>query len=281
MGFEEILPTDLNKATIEIDLRRFDWIYAHGGCALYLLLKYRIAQGKKTKVLLPSDSNLISYMERMNIFYDTCEEIEFVPTVSEYKKHSWYETAGMQELTQLKDRKHVPILVDKLVGVIRELGKFDGDQSQGFHSCLLELIQNIPDHAEPDDPDKFIGYINFQTYQRNDRKDRMYISIGDLGVGIRKSLRQRDDFMVAKWTVNDINAIKHVMTEKTSRFKDKYHSRGGGIHSATQSIQGLGGYIMIRSGRGSVSRSPDGTFSIRSNLKFFPGTQIVILTTRS
>ena len=97
---------------------------------------------------------------------------------------SWTEHETMQELTRVKDQKHVAKIVEKF-GVALSNQYRDEDITRRLKSTMLETFQNMPDHANPRSPSDFEGYANLQSYLNG---ARIVVACGDLGVGIRKSL---------------------------------------------------------------------------------------------
>lgn len=275
LGFETILPQNIDSKEMVLDLRNISWVYPDGATAFYLLLKYRSLRNAKTKVLLPLNEDITSYLERMNCFGDLGDCVIFEPDISPFLTHAWHDSNTMHQLIQVTNKDQVPLLVNKFVRNLEEQREVTNEEKKNITSCMVELFQNMPDHANPTNPDVFTGYVGLQSYEK---RDRIYLAIGDLGVGIRNSLMTRDLYKGFRW--KDEDAIKAVMTERMSRHTDLDHTRGGGVRRAVENVAELRGYILIRSRQGAVYRGPNGGLESFRGLKLFPGTQIVIITTK-
>jgi hypothetical protein len=131
---------------------------------------------------------------------------------------------------------------------------------------MIETFQNIPQHSNPlaEDFDPH-GIAAIQNY-----RDYFYLVVGDIGVGIKKSLALSPRYEKKKLT--NLEAIKTVLKRGASRFKDE--GRGGQLRRVCEIVSSLGGTALLRSGTSIVVVKGGSIKFWRANS--FPGTQIAI-----
>jgi hypothetical protein len=269
--FEDYIPKNIAAKKLEIDLRRMNWVFPSGLNSLYLLLRYRISIGMETIVHLPKSAKTVSYLYKSGFFRDTYDSVEFIPDPSPTFDESPSEDIGLHGLTQIRNQVGIPSMIGKFKNTVKQQWTLNEAESFKLESCMLELIQNIPDHSQPEDPEKIIGYAVFQYYST---PNILNISFGDIGVGIKNSLMMNEQYKEKKWA--DSDAIELVMTERITRFQDEpLHRRGGGFRRAVEHVIDLNGKIEVRSGTEAVWKGPN-LSNRKTKLQFFPGTQISI-----
>lgn len=267
-GFEALLPGRIDLADPVIDLRDCTWVQPDGALGVFLLIRYFIRIGKRPTVYRPLDPDVDSYFERTGVPIRTHHDVDYVPDASDIIMNAWRERATMQEITQVRERNEVARIVEKLGMALKEHINEELILRK-LKSAMLETFQNIPDHANPENDSDFEGYVNIQSYE-NGR--RVVVAVGDLGVGIHKSLSMND--RLARTFMSELDAIKKAVLERFSRFTNQ-RDRGGGLGRAAANVKNIGGYMIIRSGSAALTITPYGNRE-RSGLKHFPGTQIAI-----
>lgn len=265
--FERLIPGRVDLAHPVIDLRNCTWIAPDGALSVFLLMRYFLARGKRPTVYRPTDSNVDSYFERTGVYVRTKDQVDYVPPVDDVICNVWHPSSTMKEIT--------PVTSESDVGEI--IAKFRG-AAEGFHdrimirkasSALLEMVQNIPHHANPNNPAEVEGYVSIQIYK--DGK-KITIAVGDLGIGIRESLSSNDLYAGSSFT--DLQAVKKAIIDRASRLKRENELRGGGLRRMKDHIASLNGIVIVRSGTCGITFYPDGRTFEREHLNYFPGTQL-------
>ncbi|MDC7690313.1 ATP-binding protein [Vogesella indigofera] len=128
--------------------------------------------------------------------------------------------------------------------------------------CLKEIFNNIKDHSAVDTGCIFI--------QHHPKLNKVKISISDFGIGIPSNVRRVIDIE------SDGKAILKAMEEGfTTRTTNR--NRGVGLHLLQQTVVNNGGTLTIRSGKGKVFSSRDGSRDYSSqNAHHYPGTALEI-----
>ena len=273
--FEEMLPQRVDLASPSLDLRQCCWVYPQGAMGLLLLLRYHVRKGARPRVFRPVDQNVDSYLERMGIYLLTHLDVEYIPDLSNVLGHIWTERDTMQAVTPVESAEQVAALVEKFQhGLAAQLSN-QGTVNNLSHS-VLEILENMPLHANPADPERFEGYANIQTYM-NGRK--VMVAVGDLGVGIKESLQTSKVYRTRILTHCD--AVLLAAENKASRFhgtKRRHH--GGGLHRAIEHARLAECFIYVRTGDSMVVWGP-GEYRSEEKVKFFPGTQILIVARKN
>jgi hypothetical protein len=130
---------------------------------------------------------------------------------------------------------------DRLASFIWERleGGVDGEVVNQLFEATGELGQNVVEHAGS----PVGGFIAAQRYKAGAPEERIVVAVGDVGVGIRESLRVRYGDMT------DAESIRRAIQWHVSRVPDE--GRGQGLPGVVDGVRGLGGTVWIRSGAAS------------------------------
>lgn len=130
---------------------------------------------------------------------------------------------------------------DRLASFIWERleGGVDGEVVNQLFEATGELGQNVVEHAGS----PVGGFIAAQRYKAAAPEERIVVAVGDVGVGIRESLRTRYGDMT------DAESIRRAIQWHVSRVPDE--GRGQGLPGVVDGVRGLGGTVWIRSGAAS------------------------------
>jgi len=269
--FEKLIPEDILYDDLEIDLRECDWISPQGAMGLFLLLRYYIQQGKSPIVFCPINRDVHNYLERTGTYIRTYENVNYVPSVGDVIKNNWYASDSMGDITELVNDAQVADIIGKFRNAM-SLQISDKTKVTKMSSSILEIFQNIPLHANPLDDSSLEGYVNIQSYKNS---GKVIICAGDLGIGIRTSLLTNKT--MEKNEMSHLEAINKATEEKISRFSGtKRKDHGGGLMRAIELVRSVNGYIYVRSGTAMIVWGPKEMKFEKSELKHFPGTQIII-----
>lgn len=251
------------KDNIVLDLSGLGFVDPYGMGMLCLLGRHLSTRYWDILCRLPSDSDIESYLTRMNVFdalasYVTLERVPQTgrPPVHNERLMEAIAIEARQDIEEVLgviEARVVTILSEELHYTVREI--------TGFKNVVAELCHNIIDHSG----DK--GFVVAQRYV-NHKLNKKFAIIGvcDLGMGIRESLSVRHD--VSQWSHG--HAIKMAIQKDFSRGD----TRGLGLYIVRQICQENGGSLHIRSG--------DERVYIRGSRVYvhpsapFPGTQVSI-----
>lgn len=116
--------------------------------------------------------------------------------------------------------------------------------------------------------------------------DFLEICIVDIGVGIRASISEvLRDHVAGKLSreplpaeLDDLAALRFVLSPHKSTSSATEEGKGYGLYKFQDHVQAWGGLFLLRSGRARVIQSPASqSRDEKSNLAFFPGTQVRVL----
>lgn len=250
-----------------IDLRAVEFIAPYGLVALCLLGRYAHTVCPQVTFGLPGSYALRTYLGRVR-FAEALEGIAQMsgpPTLADREREK-AQSEALLEITRVEERVDVEHILGHIGGRVEailaaELHYTEIEISQ-FKNVVAELCHNILDHSTN------WGYVTAQRYL-DKRLDKKYvvIGVGDLGIGIKKSLAQRFD--VTAWSHGEavINSLR-------KHFSRDQH-RGLGLYIVNRICRQYNGSLHIRSGDTRVYiRRNRHTFYTAS---FFPGTQVSIV----
>jgi hypothetical protein len=270
--FEKNIPPRFPPQNPIIDLRDCSWIYPEGAIAVFLIVRYYNQIGLRPTIIRPTNQDVDTYFERTGVIINSYQYVDYVPKPENIISHSWYERKTMQEITKVEDSSHVARIVNKFGNALKNQINNDSVVTK-MKSVMLETFQNMPEHANPNNPSDFEGYANIQIYKD---ANRIVVAAGDLGVGIKNSLQTSE--LYKRVQMDDLDAIKRVVYQRASRYagtpKDSQH--GGGVHRVFDIMKRLKGGIAIRSGTAAIILRPFNKYELVKNLRYFPGTQISI-----
>lgn len=222
--------------------------------------------GKRVKWINVSN-DVSAYLERINI--SNVDFIDFkLPSVWERLYRGSRKSNTLIELQIIADWKGCGDAVKRTKEILlkwfpNQLGRPTND----ICSLLSETAENSIDHSSVSPGQGYCFYV-LQKYHK-EGKDQIQIAVGDVGIGIRNSLKRA----APNFVNNDLLAIKRALFHGMSGRLDK--SGGLGYKRVREILKQRGGTIQIRSGYGSIIYS---AYSEKQqNMEHrcsFPGTQI-------
>ena len=250
---------------LEIDLRALHFIDPYGLVALCLLARYGRTLAQRVAFHLPLSYALRTYLGRVR-FAEAVDGINlFGPALLVDQEREKTDSEALLEITRIEERVDVEAVLGKIgqrvEAILAEELRYTEVAISQFKNVVAELCHNILDHSEN------WGYLTAQRYT-DPRAGRKYvvIGVGDLGIGIKKSLSVR--YESAAWSHGQ--AITNSLRKHFSRDT----TRGLGLYIVNQICNRYNGSLHIRSG--------DTRVYIRGQRHWehvsthFPGTQIAI-----
>ena len=266
-----------------IDLRSVTSIDVHALLFLDLLVRQAREEGRPLRVAWP-ESSVRHWMTAMGFFADVKAE-----SVSRSAERP---AGARQDLA--KTGQH-PLVVSPIATIEREddvsrlVGAFDErlsdrfplDESprRRFLRILLELFQNIPQHANAtgDVPDPHgIAALH-------DDGASVELAVADKGIGLARSLGlggRTGQACASKPTPSsraDADALRAVVFDGVSRFRDP--GRGHELERIFRLVRSWEGTVLVRSGTALLYQSDLGGDIV--DVAPFPGVQIALSIPRS
>lgn len=209
-----------------------------------------------------------AYLERINI--SNFSFIDFkIPPVWERLYRGTVKSTTLIELQMINDWKSCGDAVKRTKEILLQwYPNQSGRPTNDICSLLSETAENSIDHSSASPGQGYCFYL-LQKY-RKDGKDQIQIAIGDIGIGIRNSLKR----VAPEFVNNDVLAIKRALFQGMSGRTDK--SGGLGYIRVREILKQRGGTIHIRSGYGSITYSTHlDQQQATAHRCSFPGTQII------
>lgn len=244
------------------DMKTVTWVAPPGLIGLLLASRYLAKQSGKPVLLVNLADKLHSYLQRM----DVLDHPEWLRTADE-PREEWLrnpQTLNLLEFTLINSVREVEAVAVRARGVYGQL--LSRSDLDSLIQVLSELCTNIIDHSGDAN-----GGILIQAYKHpTESKRRIFLSVGDLGCGIRGSLaRLHSD--IGPSPLDYIQAALQGRSARTT-------GRGGfGLRMATRIVQRSGGFLWVRSETASVHANATGGLRAREDLAHVPGTQVTVL----
>lgn len=214
-------------------------------------------------------SDVSAYLERINI--SNVAFIDFkLPSVWERLYRGSRKSTTLIELQTINDWKGCGDAVKRTKEILLQwFPNQIGRPTNDICSLLSETAENSIDHSSASPGQGYCFYV-LQKYHK-DGKDQIQIAVGDIGIGIRNSLKR----VAPDFVNNDLLAIKRAIFQGMSGRPDK--SGGLGYKRVREILKQRGGTIQIRSGYGSITYSAYSEEQQNTEHRCsFPGTQIIL-----
>jgi hypothetical protein len=233
LHLDGVLSLDVDSGVASIDLaqKRFVDAYALVGLACFVASAARV--GSPVRLVLPEDPDVRSWLSRMHLgdILDAFDvQIEgALPRVAERDRRD-----TLIELDRFNDAYGS----DRLASFIWERlqGGADGEVVNQLFEATGELGLNVVEHAGSPAG----GFLAAQRHKAGAPEEWIIVAVGDVGIGIRESLRPRYGDMT------DGEAVRRAIQWNVSRIQDE--GRGQGLPGVVDGVRGLGGVVWIRSG---------------------------------
>jgi hypothetical protein len=278
---EDVLDLVLVKAERSLDLSDVGSIDAYALLLLDLVVRHARESGAPLRVAWPESPSVRRWMMAMRFFVDV--------------------KAGLAPRPGSQPTTLIPIVsIDREEDVSRLVGSFDErlsarypiDESprRRFLRILLELFQNIPQHANATgdvlDPHGIAAM--------HDDGHSVTLAIADKGIGLACSLGLRlglrpgsseasleqtslEQACLAQTSLSDADALRAVVFDGRSRFRDP--GRGHELERIFRLVRSWEGTVVVRSGSALLYQSEAGGDVV--DVAPFPGVQIALSIPRA
>lgn len=259
-----------NNRKIYFDFRQLEFITVYAMTTLLIFMWHlRINHRKEIYIQLSSGARLKPshfILSRLGFFHQlptstTCYPYKPKKGTSKFRQNK----AILEILPINKNQDPVPI-IEAARDAIKTNTQYEPDQILDICSMIAELLHNIVDHSETDNP----GYIAIQNYSNY---KHMQLVIGDGGLGIPTTIRSIQDEGFSEY--NDVETLKQAVRIGVSRY-GKDAKRGEGLPECIRLAQKHGARFYIRSDTGYLTLTP-GIGAIKTGtVGSLCGTQVLL-----
>lgn len=264
--FREILGVPPICREVTINFKNVHWITPSGALAL-TLITHQLVQNGQVIILSEISTPLLAYLERIDYFQNFAGRVAISPFCRPFERLNRSATShNLLEIWPIPCAEDAnaqarALLLPKAEAVLTKSFAEKAKAIQKILTMISEIAGNISHCQE-------IGYCAIQTYDQHGRA-RIHIAIGDLGIGIRKSLLQSKALPFK----NDLDYLTYALQEGTS---SKQGARGLGLSGVYESLKELRGVYIIRSGTSSIMLQGGSRIEL-PNLDYVPGTQVEMI----
>ena len=236
LHLDAVLTLDLDLGVAVIDLARVSFVDAYALTGLACFIASAARDGLPVRLVLPEHPDVRSWLSRMHLG-DVIDTFEVdvgggLPRVAERDRRD-----TLIELQRFDD-SHGSHRLATFIWERLE-GGADGEVVNQLFEATGELGQNVVEHAGSPAG----GFVAAQRYKAGAPEERIIVAVGDVGVGIRESLRPRYGDMT------DGEAITQAIRWNVSSVMEE--GRGQGLPGVVEGVRGLDGVVWIRSGAAS------------------------------
>lgn len=252
-----------------IDLSNVEFAYPPGIVALCLAVNYRGQKGKPTQLTLPEapeEDDVVAYLNRIDLFDSLPRETRICQNLSSLEQHARNPSHEFTEVLVLEEEGigDANIVVQRF---LQSHVKHWRRPYEVFNEVLLNARDHssVPEVPKDDGAETELGFgvLHVQAYE-----DRLELAVGDIGVGIRKSLNTCPDHDFRRST----RAIWAALEKGASRFSHMRDcERGGGLRRVKDVIEEVNGELDLRSYGGSAHLA-NGSIKYDGYPNPFPGT---------
>lgn len=238
-----------------LDLRAVTSVDVYALLVLDLAVRDARESGRPLRVAWPESALARNWMSAMGLFADL-NAAGPRPTAT---------TAVVAPIATVEHEADVSRLVGTFDERLSDRFPLDESPRRRFLRILLELFQNIPQHANAAgdvDPHGLAAL--------HDDGDGVQLAVADKGIGLARSLALRGDPSTARRS--DADALRAVVFDGVSRFRDP--GRGHELERIFRLVRSWEGTVLVRSGTALLYQSDVGGDVV--DVAPFPGVQIAL-----
>ena len=253
---EETMSLVLDEGLRSLDLHSVRLVDPYGLLLLDLLRRERFERGTPLEIAWPTGGPVGRWMRAMGLRPRLIAAPTEPPTVQ----------TAIQPITPIDDEGAVMDLVNRFDARLAERYPLDDSPRRTLIRIMIELFQNIPQHANA------TGEISepHGIAAMHDEEDGIILAIGDKGIGLKASLSLRGD----EHLETDADAIDAVVLRGLSRFADP--GRGEELMRIFRMVRSWDGTIAVRTGSALLYHDPERGADIH-DVPPFPGVQIALV----
>jgi len=243
----------LENGPLQLDLSRARFIDPYGMCALVLFLNHLPREALPVKLRLqgwpsPNDEEVssgpASYLTRMGFWEEVHELLDARADSVPIRPARLTDRSVLLDITIMRSHDAISVMLRKTGEILQNLG-FAITARGHILEVLSELCSNVLLHAQTE----FGGVAAMQTYKNRDGARYLVMSIGDAGIGVRRSLAA--NMALAERLQSDSQALGVAVQPGASRFASGGH--GGGLPRVLEIARRYSGRVAFRSGGGALA----------------------------
>lgn len=257
------LLSDIKPIQYALNLDAIGFLKPPGVMALLLAIRQIAEKSGFPVLLLNPNSEIHSYLERVNLFDIANHWLELDGNLPEQRWDRNPHTANLLELTPITNATDVAQAMERAEAIFSRWLQIPNLSS--LLRVISELCSNIYQHSL--DPH---GFVLIQRYQYLSRGEvDVVLAAGDLGQGIRSSLAARHPELGSDPLQYIQAALKGISSRQSGR-------GGLGLRTVEETIAKEGGYVWLRSETAALrSFGPNRHYPF-TGLSHIPGTQVVV-----
>jgi hypothetical protein len=186
----------------------------------------------------------VSYLTRMGFWEEVGRKLA-LPESQLPVRPLWLNDRNMLlDITIMHTHDAISVMLRKTGEILQKLNYTVTGRGHVLE-VLSELCSNVLLHAQTD----FGGVAAMQTYKARSGTRYIVMSIGDHGIGVRRSLANNNSF--SERLGSDAQALSVAVQPGASRFASGGH--GGGLPRVIEIARRYGGRVAFRSGAGAFA----------------------------
>jgi anti-sigma regulatory factor (Ser/Thr protein kinase) len=259
---------------LHLDLSRVQFIDPYGMSGLVLFLNHLPPDALPVHFSLPGwpgdtepATGPVTYLTRMGFWEEVYSLLDTKPEQIPVRPARLIDRSVLLDITIMRSHDAISVMLRKTGEILQNLSYTITARGHVLE-VLSELCSNVLLHAQTE----FGGVAAMQTYRSRAGDRYVVMSIGDAGIGVRRSLAA--NLALAERLESDAQALGVAVQPGASRFASGGH--GGGLPRVLEIARRYGGRIAFRSGTGALAYN--GTDDQRRSFDSTPlsGTQLRI-----
>jgi anti-sigma regulatory factor (Ser/Thr protein kinase) len=268
-----------SEGPLDLDLTRVQFMDPFGMVALVLFINHLPDEARPVRLRMGgfdwergeqnphNSSNAASYLTRMNFWDAVFERIDAPPGKIPLRPKGLVDQNVLLDITIFRTHDAISAMLQQTGDILRNLG-YTVTARGHVLEVLSELCSNVLLHANT----LFGGVAAMQTYRNHAGTRYVVMSIGDAGIGVRKSLAH-NAALTARLD-SDAQALGVAVQAGSSRFGSGGH--GGGLPRVLEIARRYGGRVALRSGSGALAYNGANNERRAFDASFLQGTQLRI-----
>ena len=245
---------------LDLDLSKVTFVDPYGIVGLVLFLTHLPEEAKPVALRMAdfpppvgvpqravqslSQNSPVDYLTLMGFWEEVGPSLD-VPADRLPVRPAWTEDKSVLiDVTRLHSRDSVSVMLRKSGEILQNLG-YAAVSRGHVMEVLSELSSNVLDHAQAE----YGGLVTTQTYRGKGGTRYLVMSIGDMGVGVRRSLS--GNVQLQDRLGSDAQALAVAVGQGNSRFSSG--GRGGGLPRVLEIARRYNGVVAFRSGTGALA----------------------------
>jgi len=234
-----------------LDLSTVQFIDPYGMVSLVLFLNHLPREALPVRLLLPGwpgaeipTSGPASYLTRMGFWELVQPLLDAKPAQVPVRPTFFVDRNTLLDLTVIHSHDAISVMLRQIGEILQNVSYTVLGRGHVLE-VLSELSSNVLLHAQTD----FGGVAAMQTYRSRKGTRYVVISIGDAGIGVRRSLAANP--ALSERLGSDAQALGVAVQLGASRFATGGH--GGGLPRVLEIARRYGGRVAFRSGTGALA----------------------------